>query len=65
MGMLQANQVFTSDDSLVFDLPKDRTIGPVQNFSRGSSSNQPLRRSTTGSLSWMATIVPRLDRWAT
>ena len=60
MGTLQANQVFTSDDSLVFDLPKDRTIGPVQNFSV-SSSNQPLRRSATGNVSWMATIVPKLD----
>jgi hypothetical protein len=61
MDALQARQVFASDDSLVFDLPKDRTIGPVQNFSL-SSTNQPLRRNATGSLSWMATIVPRLDR---
>lgn len=61
MGILQASQVFTSDDALVFDLPRDRTLGPVQNFSL-SSTNQPLRRSATGTLSWMATVVPKLDR---
>ncbi len=61
MGVLQASQVFTSDDALVFDLPQDRTLGPVQNFSL-SSSNQPLRRSATGTLSWLATVVPKLDR---
>ena len=65
MGKLQANQVFTSDDNLVFDLPTDRTIGPVQNFSLAGPHRElraPLRRSTTGNISWMATIVPKLDQ---
>lgn len=67
MSTLHANQVFTSDDNLVFDLPKDRSLGPVQNFSRAPGAlpeeqRAPLRRSTTGSLSWLATIVPKLDQ---
>lgn len=61
MTRLQADRLFLSDDSLVFDLPEDRTLGPVQNFNL-SASNLPLRRNATGTLSWMATIVPRLDR---
>jgi len=61
MGILLANQVFASDDSLVFDLPGDRTLGPVQSFSPGAP--QPwARRNSTRSFSWMATLVPRLDR---
>jgi hypothetical protein len=61
MGKLQADQVFQGHDDLVFDLPGDRTLGPVQNFST-SSTAVPLRRNTNGYTSWMATIVPRLDR---
>ncbi len=57
-----AKQLFVGSDDLIFDLPKDRTIGPVQNFSflSGSPVN-PLKRSIKGELSWMATIVPKLD----
>jgi hypothetical protein len=63
MGKLQADQVFTSNDDLVFDLPADRTIGPVQNFSLTLAAPfAPLRRSTNGNISWMATVVPKLDR---
>jgi hypothetical protein len=59
----RANQVFTSDDSLVFDLPQDRTLGPVQNFSLSPTAPYPpLRRNTNGYFSWLATIVPKLDR---
>ena len=61
LGKLQADQIFQGRDDLVFDLPADRTLGPVQNFSLTSTS-APLRRNTNGYTSWMATVVPRLDR---
>ncbi|MHB8973618.1 MAG: type IV pilus modification PilV family protein [Pirellulaceae bacterium] len=64
-----ADQVFTSGDGLVFDLPGDRTLGPVQNFSLAPVAlfppplvPPPLRRNTNGHISWLATIVPKLDR---
>lgn len=64
MGQLQADEVFTGSDDLVFDLPTDRTLGPLQNFSL-SSTLAPLKRNATGAISWMATIVPKLSRWGT
>ncbi|MHB8951661.1 MAG: type IV pilus modification PilV family protein [Pirellulaceae bacterium] len=63
MGRLQADQIFTSDDELVFELPSDRTLGPLQSFSLAPTAPfAPLRRSINGYTSWMATVVPRLDR---
>ncbi len=69
MDRLQADQLFRSGDSLSFDLPADRTLGPRQVFSRAPNPSAlppeqrtPLRRSTSGAYSWMATLVPRLDR---
>lgn len=61
MGQLQADEVFTGSDDLVFDLPPDRTLGPLQNFSL-SSTLAPLKRNTNGTISWMATLVPKLNR---
>jgi hypothetical protein len=62
MGQLQADEVFTGRDDLVFDLPPDRTLGPLQNFSL-STTLAPLKRNTNGTISWMATLVPKLNRW--
>ena len=58
---LQAEQLFVGRDDLVFDLPSDRTRGPVQNFSLATAL-APVRRNVEGVLSWMATVVPKLDR---
>jgi Tfp pilus assembly protein PilV len=60
---LEAEQIFLGRDDLVFDLPSDRTRGPVQNFALTAAAD-PVRRNVEGRLSWMATVVPRLDRVA-
>jgi hypothetical protein len=57
LGSLQADQLFTSQDELVLDLPGDTTLGPVQNFGINGE-----KRQTRGRMSWMATLVPQLDR---
>lgn len=57
LGSLQADQLFTSQDELVLDLPGDSTLGPVQNFGINGE-----KRQTRGRMSWMATLVPQLDR---
>jgi hypothetical protein len=63
MGPLQADEVFTGSDDLTFDLPSDRTLGPQQNFSRlRVAPFAPLKRNTNGTISWMATLVPKLNR---
>jgi hypothetical protein len=50
-----ADNVFVAQDDLAFELPSDRTIGPVQQVIDG-------KRQSAGSVSWMATLVPKLDR---
>lgn len=57
MSVLQAKQIFVSHDDLVFDLPEDRTLGPVQNF--GMTSD---KRQIEAHYSWLATVVPKLNR---
>jgi hypothetical protein len=60
-----AKQIFVGSDDLSFDLPDDRTIGPVQNFARqnvAANPKPPLKRYSRGEISWMATIVPKRDR---
>jgi hypothetical protein len=57
-----ADRIFLGNDDLIFDLPDDRTLGPVQNFSQELSSLGPMTRQTAGTLTWMATIVPALSR---
>ncbi len=57
MGVLQAKQIFVSHDDLAFDLPADRTLGPVQNF--GMTSD---KRQIEAHYSWLATVVPKLNR---
>ncbi len=60
-----ADRLFVGADDLVFDLPGDRTLGPVQNFSfLNAAPANPLRRNSQGRISWMATVVPKLDRLA-
>ncbi len=60
-----AQRLFVGADDLIFDLPTDRTLGPVQNFSfLDAAPVNPLKRNSQGHTSWMATIVPKLDRLA-
>jgi hypothetical protein len=63
LAPIVARELFLSDDDLIFDLPGDRTLGPVQNFMyQNAAPAVPLKLSSEGNLSWMATVVPRLDR---
>ncbi|MCA9122873.1 MAG: prepilin-type N-terminal cleavage/methylation domain-containing protein [Planctomycetaceae bacterium] len=53
MGSAQAEEIFVSQDELVFDLPLDRTQPPTQVFGAGTA-----RRQYEGTISWMATVAP-------
>ncbi len=53
MSALQADQIFVTDDELSFDLPTDETLPPVQIFGD--------KRESDGTLSWMATVSPKID----
>ncbi len=57
MTLEHAASVFRSPDDLVFERPDDRTLGPIQQF---GTNNQ--KRQIAGHYSWMATLVPKLDR---
>jgi hypothetical protein len=58
MSALQADRIFVSEDELVFDIPEESTLPPVQNDANG------IRRLSEGTVSWLATIVPRSDSGA-
>jgi len=53
MSALQADQIFVTDDELSFELPDDETLPPVQQFGG--------KRQSEGTLSWMATVSPKVD----
>ncbi|MGM0490722.1 MAG: type IV pilus modification PilV family protein, partial [Planctomycetota bacterium] len=62
LHQLVAEETFASADDLVFDRPSDRTLGPVQNFAyKHGAPDTPLKRYADCEISWMATIVPKLD----
>jgi hypothetical protein len=56
MTAAQADSLFVGHDDLVFDLPAEKTLPPVQNYPGGS------QREYEGTISWMATVVPKLDQ---
>ncbi len=55
INALLTDNVFVAQDDLEFTLPGDRTVGPIQNVGDG-------KRQFKGAVSWMATLVPKLDR---
>lgn len=58
-----ARKLFVGSDDLIFDMPDDRTLPPEQTFDFETvPTAAPLKRNAQGNFSWMATIVPRLDR---
>jgi Tfp pilus assembly protein PilV len=63
MGKLQADSLFFIDDDLTYDRPEtDRSLQPTQSydFLPGASTFRS-RRLTDGHMSWMATLVPKVD----
>lgn len=65
MESAQAEDLFIAQDELVFDLPKDALLSPVQKYSvwqdPSTGTVYPMKRQTEGRFSWMATLVPRID----
>lgn len=55
MTRFQADGIFVSNDELSLDLPDDETLSPVQIMGINGQ-----RRQTDGTLSWFATLVPRM-----
>jgi hypothetical protein len=64
MNKLLSDSIFTIEDDLAYDRPKDNTIAPTQLFDfLPSLSTVRSRRLSEGHLSWMATVVPKVDRY--
>jgi len=51
----EAERIFVLQDELVFNVPEEDLVPPVQDFGSGAV------RSYEGSMSWMATLAPTLD----
>lgn len=65
MGKLQADTLFTFEDDLNYDRPADRSLEPGQIFDMlPSASTTPSKRQSEGHMSWMATLVPKVDRYS-
>ncbi|MBC8356017.1 MAG: hypothetical protein H8E66_28910 [Planctomycetes bacterium] len=52
----QAETVFVTADDLVFDLPDDKSLAPIQQYGESQT-----RRQFDGNFSWLATLVPVQD----
>jgi hypothetical protein len=63
-----ARQICVGQDDLAFARPKDPTLPPVQAYERFDDQSTatypfaPRLRQSAGRFSWMATIVPEIDR---
>ena len=65
MGKLQADTLFTFEDDLNYDRPPDRSLEPGQIFDElPSMPGTPSERQSEGHMSWMATLVPKVDRYS-
>ena len=56
----QADLIFVADDELSFELPKDKTKPPEQEFGAKLPANY-IKRMSEGTMSWMATVSPKVD----
>ncbi len=62
MELAQADEIFLSPDPLIFERPGDRTVMPVQNFTWITGATPTVRkRQAKPTISWIATLVPKLD----
>ena len=64
MSAAEADAVFTLSDELVFDLPDDKLLPPAQQFG-GLPGAARIKRMSEGTISWMATIAPKIDASST
>jgi hypothetical protein len=67
LNQFQADSLFTIDDDLTYLRPDDRTIMPEQQYVGVPGAATPTlgKRQIDGHMSWMATLVPRLERYTT
>jgi len=56
MRWAEAERIFMLQDELVFDVPDEKNVPPIQNFGSSNAS-----RMYDGSTSWLATLSPNLD----
>jgi hypothetical protein len=64
MRQLQADAIFFVNDDLTYQRDDDRSIAPRQDYEfLTAAPTVRSRRQTDGHMSWMATLVPRLDRY--
>lgn len=56
MSLAQADEVFSGQDDLTFELPDQADLPPVQTPLTGASG--PTKRYAEGGFSWFATLVP-------
>ena len=66
MGSTQADHIFQLADDLTYERPEDdRTLNARQIFdSFPSDATKASKRQSDGHMSWMATLVPKLERHA-
>ncbi|MBP86558.1 MAG: hypothetical protein CMJ64_07575 [Planctomycetaceae bacterium] len=60
MSAAEADAVFALNDELVFDLPDDKLFPPAQQFG-GLAGAPKVKRLSEGTISWMATLAPKID----
>ncbi len=60
MTQFQADKVFSIEDFLTYERPKDNSLDARQIYS--GTMNNPGKREDDGKLSWMATLTPKIDR---
>jgi hypothetical protein len=64
MKKLQAESIFSLNDDLAYDRPDDNSLAPTQQFDLlPAVAGVRARRRTEGHMSWMATVVPKVDRY--
>lgn len=68
MSFIQADHVFRIEDQLIYQRPDDNSLPAAQLFTQVQTAAGPPatyvagRRQEEGRLTWMATLVPKLDR---
>jgi hypothetical protein len=63
MDLSLANEIFMGGDDLLIDAPADPLL-PAQQIYYSQNPASPDKRQSDGEFSWMATVSPRIDKWA-
>src|SRR5204863_2990169 len=64
-NQLQADMIFQFDDDLSVDVnKKDQSQPAMQIFSSFPNTATPSKRQSDGRMSWMATLVPKIDMYS-